>query len=54
MALAPLGGSVGRALPNVILMALVLGVANGLPNVILMTLVLGWPVLDQHVCMEGL
>ena len=37
MALAPLGGPVIRALPNVILMALVLGVANGQPNLILMT-----------------
>ena len=37
MALAPLGGPVMRALPNVILMTLVLGVANGQPNVILMT-----------------
>ncbi len=37
MALAPLGGPVIRALPNVILMTLVLGVANGQPYVILMT-----------------
>ncbi len=37
MALAPLGGPVIRALANVILMTLVLGVANGQPNVILMT-----------------
>ena len=34
MALALLGGPVIRALPNVILMTLVLGVANGQPNVI--------------------
>ena len=37
MALAPLGGPVMRALPNVILMTLVLGVANDQPNFILMT-----------------
>ena len=37
MALAPLGGPVMRALPHVILMTLVLGVANDQPNVILMT-----------------
>ena len=37
MALARLGGPVIRALPNAILMTLVLGVANGQPNVILMT-----------------
>ena len=37
MALAPLGGPVIRALPNVILMTLVLGVAIGQPNVILVT-----------------
>ncbi len=36
MALAPFGGPVMRALPNVILMTLVFGVANGQPNVILM------------------
>ncbi len=37
MALAPLGFPVIRALPNVVLMTLVLGVASGQPNVILMT-----------------
>ena len=53
MALGPLGGPVMRALHNIILMTLVLGVANGQPNVILLTLVLGWPVIEQNVCMEG-
>ena len=37
MALAPLGGPVIGALPNVILMTQVLEVASGQPNVILMT-----------------
>ena len=43
LALASLGGPVIRALPNVILMTLVLGVASDQPNVILMAI----------VCMEG-
>ena len=37
MVLALLGGPVIRALADVILMTLVLGVANGQPNVILVT-----------------
>ena len=41
MALAPLGGPVIRALPNVILMTHVFGVATGQPNVTLTTYVLG-------------
>ncbi len=35
MALGPIGGPVMRALPKVILMTLVLGVANDQPNVFL-------------------
>ncbi len=49
MALAPLGGPVIRALTNVILMTLVLGMATGQPNAILMTLVLG-VANDQPEC----
>ncbi len=52
MALAPLGGPVIRALPNVILVTLVLGVASGQPHVILMTLVLG-VASDQTKCLYG-
>ena len=37
----PFRGPVMRALPNIILITLVLGIADGQPNVILMPLVLG-------------
>ena len=58
MALAPLGGPVIRALPNIILMTLVLGVASDQPYVIVMTLVLEVAsdqanvLLVAIVCME--
>ena len=47
-----LGGPVMRALPNVVVITLVLGMANGQPNVILMTLVLG-VASDQPECSCG-